>query len=89
MLRSIPVRIADVSLTNMTVCYNAIRDNTLHSCLKAAANVYDYASYLMFQGLTNATYVDPNSTDITMNGPVMGMINTTAVDTMCILQRCA
>jgi hypothetical protein len=89
MLRSIDVRIAEVSSANLSACYHAIRDNTLVECSENAENVFEYATYLLFQGLTNATYVQTNSTDATMNGPVVAMINTSAVDTMHIpAERC-
>ena len=89
MLRSINISIADVSRKDMSVCHNAIRDNTLSICYQRAPTVFDYATYLVFQGLTSATYINVNSTGSAIDDQVPAMINTAVVDTTCIpAERC-
>jgi hypothetical protein len=59
------------------------------ACRNTASDVFDYAAYLLFQGLTNATYIQPNTTDKRIGGPLVGMIQSGHIDTMSINQLVA
>ncbi len=81
-LRSIHALVADPY--NMSMCYNAIRDRQLLKCQEHSENIYGFSAYVIFQGLTNAVYFDPKSTDSSLHGPMIHMLNSGEADTLFI-----
>jgi hypothetical protein len=82
MLRSLNVRVADASTNNVsTVCYQAVRERTVTQCRDMLDTVYDLPAYLLFQGLTNATYIRMNSTDTSIASQAVAMIESGQIDT--------
>jgi len=75
MLRSLAVRVVDLPERNVSVCYNAIRDVNLQKCYEKSDSAFEFASYILFQGLSSAQYVKANSSDISLTGPIMAAIN--------------
>ncbi len=59
-----------------------MRDENMQQCKEAAINVFDFASFFVFQGLTHMEFVYPNTTDISIYKPLLNMINTSVIDTL-------
>jgi hypothetical protein len=81
-LRSIHALVADPF--NISICYNAIRDRQISECKEQAENIFGFSAYIVFQGLTNAEYFYPNSTDSSLTGPMVQMLNSSTADTLFI-----
>ncbi len=83
MYSSISARVVDASKNNMSVCYNAIESQQqLKDCYDKSNDMLDFATFMIFQGLRNVTYILTDSTDTSNNGPIASMIRNKQIDTM-------
>jgi hypothetical protein len=82
-LLSVAPRVAYVAPYDVSTCRDYIRYNTKHECFNLALSVLDFVTYMIFQGMSNTVYIDTNyTTDITLKGPIVAMIEKNEIDTM-------
>ena len=53
----------------------------MRKCYDAADDVFEFAAYILFQGLTQATYIFANNTDIRLSGSIVQQIKAGELDT--------
>jgi hypothetical protein len=82
-LSSVNVRAAIVpSFRPPPICDNFIANRNLKGCFSDSESLYDFVTLLLFQGLTNAVYINADTNNITLKGPLVSMINNGSIDTL-------
>lgn len=65
MLSSISPVVAEYGKRRMDVCYNAIESvKQMSDCYDCVNNIFDFATYFIYQGLRNVTHVYFNNTGL-------------------------